>query len=264
MADERDPLVAFVRHQRSKGLSPRTIKRRSWSLGELAASVDPSPIVAASSADIEDLLLRWASPQTRKSVLSDVRVFFTWAVRRGLVESNPASMLEVPKVPKRAPTPIRPQDVLRAVRASEGDVRLMVLLGAYAGLRVSEIAALAGRDVHQYRGVLVVRAGKGGKDREVPLSSELATALAGCTSGRLFGQMTGRAVSHRIKRLFLALGIDARPHDLRASFATQLARRARGDVVAVARLMGHESVQTTERYMGYTPETAALVEHLYE
>lgn len=67
-----------------------------------------------------------------------------------------------------------------------------------------------------------------------------------------------------MKRLFARCGVDARVHDLRASFATQLARRSGGNVVAVAALMGHESVATTERYTGWVPEVADLVEGLYD
>lgn len=60
-----------------------------------------------------------------------------------------------------------------------------------------------------------------------------------------------------------ALGIHHRPHDLRHSFATEIAQRANGNLVIVAKLMGHESVLTTERYVAWTPESTHLVNQMY-
>lgn len=262
--DSEAALALFVRHQRARGLSPRTVKRRSWSLHEWFAHLDPRSFDDATSEDVEDLLMRWPTPQTRRSVHSDLHQFYRFAARRGLVDRDPTADVDAPRVPRRAATPIRPEDVLRAIRAADGPLRQMIGLGAYAGLRVSEIAALHGRDVHFDRGLVVVRQGKGGRDREVPLALELRAMLGGVTTGRLFPEASGGMVSDRIRSHFRRLGIDARPHDLRASFATQLARRANGNVVAVAKLMGHESTATTERYMGWSPETAELVVGLYE
>lgn len=256
-------LAAFLRHQRLRGLSPRTVERRAWSLGAWVSHVDGDGLDVPVEV-LEDFLARYRTPATRHAVLSDVRALYAWAGRRRMVSADPTVLMEAQRVPRRLPTPVRPEDVRAALAASSGDVRTMILLAAHAGLRVSEVAGVCGRDVQPDRGLLVVRQGKGGKDREVPMSAELARALRGVPSGPLFPGVNGDGVRRRIKAVFARCGIDARAHDLRASFATQLARKSAGNVVAVAALMGHESVATTERYMGWTPELASLVEGLYD
>lgn len=252
----------YCNYQRLRGFSPRTIDRRRWSLTHLARFVAPRPVETTTGTLLEEFLLRWPSPQSRYSIRSDVHQFFRWAIRRGLAADDPTELIEPPRLSTRAATPLRPEDVQRALLAARGELRLMIALGAYAGLRVSEIAALHGRDVDGRR--LIVRHGKGGKDRVVPLAPILRHLLEGCGSGLLFPGLDGQAVGARIRRHFRALGIDARPHDLRHSFATQAAQRAGGNLVLVAQLMGHSSVTTTQRYMRWTPEGSDIVAHLYD
>jgi integrase/recombinase XerD len=252
----------YCKYQTLRGFSPRTIERRRWSLQHLTAFVAPIPVEQATGPLLEEFLLRWASPQSRYSVRSDVHQFFRWAIRRDLAAVDPTDKIEPPRLAVRAATQLRPDDLHRALLAADGDLRLMIALGAYAGLRISEIAALRGRDIGGGR--LVVRGGKGGKDRIVPLAPVLRRLLADAPSGPLFPDIDGQGVGARIRRHFRRLGIEARPHDLRHSFVTEAAQRAGGNLVLVAQLAGHSSVVTTQRYMKWTPEGADVVAHLFE
>lgn len=254
---DRSTVGAFTAYQAGRGLSPQTIKRRRISLAQWTTyCTDPFDV---DGHTIEGWLAQLSSPATRKAYLADLRAFYRWAIRSGRTERDPTVMVDTPRVPTRLPTPLTATDVHLAIDTAAGDLRLMVMLGAFAGLRVSEIAALRGEDVTPP--VLLVRQGKGAKDRAVPLHPRLEVLAGRC--GPLFPGMSGNAVSQRIRSHFRRLGIDRRPHDLRASFATEAARVSNGNQVLVAQLLGHASPQTTQRYMGWAAPGAEVVARLF-
>ena len=124
---------------------------------------------------------RWAA-ETRHGYYESLRLFYRWLYPKG---GSPAEWL--PVVPRRpgAPRPV-PLDVLHeAVAAADQRTRLILCLGACAGLRASEIAAVHGRDVlDDGAGISLMVAGKGGRVRRVPLADWLARAVvAACSAG---------------------------------------------------------------------------------
>lgn len=125
----------------------------------------------------------------------------------------------------------------------------MLRLGAECGLRRSEIAATSSDDVLDDVGgrSLMVR-GKGDKQRIVPLPDDLADEILGhdgyCFPGRFGGHVEATYVGKRLSRL---LG-DWTPHSLRHRYATRM-YEATGDIMLVSKLLGHESVETTQRYV---------------
>lgn len=249
---------AFDRWQHLRGFSPATRKRRRWTLRNLQLESGRT-LDAVTLDDIETFLLRRPSAGSRRAVLSDLRVFYRWAIRRDLLTIDPTAKIDSVKVPKRAPSPIPLHDLERAIAHASPRMRCILMLGAYAGLRVSEISNLHSNDCWPTH--IVVRDGKGGKDRTVPLHPDLGRLLAG-RQGYIIGTSAGN-VSLLVRNYFASLGIPHRPHDLRHSFGTEAARVARGDLSLVANLMGHESVTTTQRYVGYRPEGAGVVAGLY-
>lgn len=257
-SDDQLLLHDFVAHQRVRGFSGRTIERRRWSLRKLA---EAGPYDSHTPESIEVFLSRWPSAQSRYSVRSDCHQFYRWAIRRGRLETDPTDSVDPPRLPKRAATPLAVEDLALAIDHANLEQRRAVMLGAYAGLRCSEIAALSAVDVHRGRGVIVVRGGKGGKDGVVPLAPALAEALP--LRGKCVPYPDGQAVGAAIRRLFRACGIDARPHDLRHTFGTEAAQRAAGNMELVRRLMRHESIQTTQIYTAWDPPGGDVVRALY-
>ena len=227
--------------------SPRTVDRRRKTLRYLAdahgvATIDATTI----DRDIIELwLATFDKPETRRAYLNDVRAFCRWAIERDLIDRDPTVGIPTPRVPKRLPTPLSLLEV-RAVRAAcrTHSERVTVELALSAGLRVSEIAALARSDVTDRQ--LVVRNGKGGKDRVIPLAPDLAVLLEIGWPTRTSGDSTSNLIAAVLKRA----GIRRRPHDLRATFATEVLR-ATGNVHTVAQLLGHASIATTERYLAF-------------
>ena len=79
----------------------------------------------------------------------------------------------------------------------------------------------------------------------------------------VLGGIIGQCVLQAIAAHFRSLGIKARPHGLRHTFGTEAARVANGSLVLVAQLMGHASISTTQRYVGWTPAGADFVNQLH-
>ncbi|WP_290721374.1 MULTISPECIES: tyrosine-type recombinase/integrase [Exiguobacterium] len=127
------------------------------------------------------------------------------------------------------------------------------------GLRVSEVVALKADDVNMKGGMIYVRGGKGDKYRTVPFGAKTAMLLHDWLAVReddnefMFyskrsPQMTTRAVQHIVQRLSNDTGIDFTVHQLRHTFAKNVADST-GRIEAVSSLLGHTSIQTTKRYI---------------
>jgi len=140
------------------------------------------------------------------------------------------------------------------------------MLGALAGLRIGEIAALDATSMQLDADppTLVVRDGKWGKDRIVPLHPRLIPMLRG-QSGWIFpngqgGHVLPATISYRLKRLLEEAGIPRfTMHQLRHYFGSEAARWSSGNIVLVAALMGHEDTNTTMGYVGWSPTEGADV-----
>lgn len=227
----------------------------------------PAELEGATAVDVEEWLLTKPTAKTRHAYRSDLQQFYTWACRRAGWTANPIDDTDPIKVPKALPRPIGPE-VRTALMTGQIRTRRMVALGLYAGLRCAEIAALEGTDLwlHQAPPILIVRNGKGGKDRVVPMHADLIDILEGMPrTGYLFpgqggrGHVTASAVSALLSRHLKRCGITATPHQLRHTFGTEMARAAKGNLMAVATVMGHESTQTTKGYVGWSGESAEII-----
>jgi len=244
----------WVSSMRARGLRRSTLRRRVTGLLSLQRYVATGP-EAVTPEMIEGWLNTLPMLRTRHAYHSDATLFYRWANRRGHLTVNPIEDIAPPRVPQSVPRPLSMAESAALLALPvDRHLGLMLRLGLCAGLRVSEIAALRWEDVHLGEGVLVVRDGKGGKDRPVPLHPELLRALAPpLRTGPVILSSRGDAftphtISIRLGALMAAVGIKGSAHQLRHSFGTEAARVSNGNVVAVAHLMGHSDPETT---MGY-------------
>ena len=137
---------------------------------------------------------RGAARTTLSRRTSAVKTFTAWAVRRGLLETDPAVRLQTPKAHRALPAVLRQDQAVDAMSAAnsgaeQGDPlalrdRLIVEMLYATGIRVSELCGLDIDDVDQSRRLLRVL-GKGDKERTVPFGEPASHALrAGLSDGR--------------------------------------------------------------------------------
>jgi integrase len=261
--DHMELVTGFLANQQMRGLSTATIKRRRWTLTTFVGGLGDGSL-SASTVDIERFLAAKATPATRRALLCDLRAFYRWAASRGhLNAADPTAPIETPKVPKRLPTPLTYDELRRAWESADLELRIIIALGASAGLRVSEIAALRGDDIDLANRVITIRNGKGGKDRTVPMSHHLVTIFTHVGPGPVLRASCGETISAKVRAHFRALDIPKRAHDLRATFCTEVARVSGGDMVLVAQLAGHESIATSQAYVRLIRHGHDIVDALY-
>jgi len=236
-------------------------------------SVRPSE-VQAWAADIS----RKQSAATARHSLGVLRRVFDHAIRDGAIHRNPAAGIRLPKVQGNDPRPLTHAELWQlADHLDELRDRVLVLVAGYCGLRWGELAALRWADVDLDRNTLrVARAYseeaprgemspvKDHQARTVPVpaivSEELARFQADHKSDSLVFPSANRTPlrNRNFRRDVFddavdALDLDITPHNLRDT-AASLAIQAGASVVAVARLLGHESAATTlNHYAGLFP-----------
>lgn len=245
-----------------RGLRPNTLRCRRDVLTRMSVLVS-KPLRDVTEAE----LLRWEqrtlagrAAETRRAYLSHARAFYAWAVKMRIVAEDPTTQLTQPKLTRGLPRPISEADLRLAVEKASPKMRVMLLLGAFCGLRCQEIAGVHWSDLQtdKTETVLLVREGKGGKERVVPVPGVVLEAMLAYgrrRSGPMFygrdaGQMTPNSVSQGIGHLFARIGIHATAHQLRHRYATTTYRLSK-DIRMVQELLGHSSPQTTARYAAY-------------
>ncbi|MGH7645494.1 MAG: tyrosine-type recombinase/integrase [Gemmatimonadales bacterium] len=177
---------------------------------------------------------------------------------------RPAVAARIPRrrVPERLPVILSATEVERLLAAVHAPKHRAILMTAYGtGLRLSEILALQTTDIDGDRLRIRVRAGKGGRDRDVPLSARLLTVLrtywqetrppgSYLFQGTKPGQPISRkAVWHMLRKVAARCRLTKRisPHTLRHCFATHLLE-AGTDLRIIQHLLGHRSLRSTARY----------------
>lgn len=249
-------------------------------LGSQGASTLETLTVADIRFYRQHLLDHSASPQTINRKLAAIAAFGSWAAQTGILTANPAlnikSMGTVPQAPKWLDKKQR-QALMQAARDDLQKARLryprlwvlrlrdavVVTLLLNTGLRVSELAGLKIGDLllTERKATLTVRAGKGTKQRVIPLNKDARQMLEQWLTVRpqiqndaLFVGQRGeklqiRSVQCAVSRLAeLARLSDVTPHTCRHSFAKSLIDSG-ATLEKVATLLGHESLDTTRLYV---------------
>ena len=204
----------------------------------------PVELADTDAADAWWRLLR-RRPQTRASYLDGLRRYYSWRHTR-THEPDPTRYLQRPTVARGLPRPIPLGTVELAIGLAGQPVATWLGLGVYAGLRRSEIAALRPGHVWHDAGQVALRiAGKGGRQRLVPVPDTLGRLLAGYG----WPTVSASSVYVGVRAALAAAGEpDGAPHRLRHTYACELYAGSGGDLLAVAGLLGHASVATTQVY----------------
>ncbi len=174
--------------------------------------------------------------------------------------------LPYPKERKRLPTILSPDEVRRLIDSARTLSQRAMLMALYsAGLRRSELCRLKVADIDSQRMMLRVERGKGGVDREVPLSQKLLETLRehyrwmrpktymfpGMVGNRRVDKpISKRVVWTAVRESTIRAGIRKRvtPHTLRHCFATHLLESG-ADLRTIQLLMGHVDIEATSVYL---------------
>lgn len=288
--------LAYLRIE--KGASDHTISNYRRDISKYQAFLSERGITDLSTvkeSDIEDFLIHLRSGERPAAVSSVARIssalrsLHRYAVREGIISTDVAAQMTVPKVGQRLPKALSIDQIsllLGAAHACDDaislrDAALLELLYA-TGARVSEAINLALDDIDLNHELPVVRLfGKGRKERLVPIGSYAKEALEaylvrsrptlvlrGRGAVHLFLNKRGAQLSRQsaweiIHGYAQIVGIEQHvsPHTLRHSFATHLLEGG-ASVRDVQELLGHSSVQTTQIYTQMTANTLREVHRM--
>lgn len=217
-------------------------------------------------SDIEGFLLelkrKGLAPASRNRRLYSLRSFFKYCQRKGLCQDNPATLVEVTRLPYKEREYLTEEEVWQILNAMESDLmRNVVALLFYSGLRIKEALNLRKTDLRLSEELIRVRAGKGKKDRSVPICLKLLGILKEYTKNSMnqeseyffatkkTGRLSPQYVNLRIKQVTQSLGWERHvtAHSFRHSFASALVKK-NVSIFYIQQLLGHADMRVTSRY----------------
>ena len=276
-----------------KGLSSNTVAAYSKDIILYLESLTANGISDIADADMAlvikhliDLRDAGLGPRSRARHLVTIRGFYRFLVREKILETNPAQMVDLPKVGRKLPNVFEVDEVVRLLEAPDAskplgirDSAMLELLYA-AGLRVSELIKVGIANIN-LEACFVLVLGKGSKERVVPigqvamekidayLASGRPVLLKGRPSPYLFvtrsaTPMTRQGFWKLLKQYAQKAGLSHKitPHALRHSFATHLLKRG-ADLRSVQVMLGHVDISTTQIYTHVAQERLKAVHTQY-
>lgn len=248
----------------------------TWFADTAHLAPDPVQVTSFDLRQYREALKQTYKPATINRKLANLSVFFRWCVDNGYTNADPVANIKRVSEQK-APKWLTRPEVYKVLRKSRQavqvasikklDYSLAIAVRTYAivvlllstGLRVSELCDLKLGDIRlsERAGMVVVRWGKGGKRRQVPLNGDGRRALREWLAIRssdtpyLFmsegGRMSRQLVQWHLSQLGREIGVHLSPHLLRHTFGKSLVDAGEG-LERVAQLMGHSDVNTTAIY----------------
>ena len=277
-----DQFLNYLRYERNR--SPLTVQWYEENLRDFETYIQRLDDCLTLQTVDADVIRGWMEyrmdagkmPATVNRGLSAIRTFYRFALSRNLVAKDPARGISGPKKSKPLPQFVREAEMdqlfdetLQGEQYNNVRARTILLLFYETGIRLAELVGLNNEDV-DFAAMQLKVTGKRDKQRIVPFGDELAQALGdymslrdhevGSRSSALFltdkGERMSRCqVQYLVKKhLSEVTTLKKRsPHVLRHSFATAMLNNGAG-LESVKKLLGHESLNTTEIYTHTTFE----------
>jgi integrase/recombinase XerC len=258
--------------QERRGNLPSSIDKRETCLKAFARWLEPRGMFDAMRPDVERFLDqrrtrdgKKINPRTRYGWIAHLHAFYAWAIDDELTDNDdPTARITRPKQRRTLPRPIGDDDLVLAIRAARPEMRAMISLAAFTGLRCAEIAELQRDDIIEAKGLIRIRHGKGDKERIIPLHPDVMEALRMLPmpkTGYLFnrprgGRYSANWMSATINRYLHAVGINASAHMCRHWFGSEIYANTL-DIRTTQELMGHSDPSTTAGYIAYSHVAAA-------
>jgi site-specific recombinase XerD len=258
----------------------------TWLKWKEAFKPKPSPSGQTSLLDEEAVALqvfmseydRTHAARSHNLMAMMLRGWWDWLILTRRATRNPARDLKLRRTGRPKRQMPSPDDVRRLVEAAEQEetehmralARAIVLICAYAGLRRAELRALEIQDVDCELGIILVRHGKGDKERRIPIHTEAKEAVKDLLSVRPKWTHTYLTAQHHrgglsedglrliLRRLGSRAGLSEEavtPHAIRHGYASRL-DNAGVPLATISALLGHSNIATTAMYLHSLPGAA--------
>lgn len=263
-----DAIIRYRRHLKRRNYSAHTIKNYMSTLRHFVLWVD-APIEQVTHRKVLDyidfLLDKGLAPKTINCHLDSIRGFYEYLINEeALRVVNPVKQGYVLRLGRPLPRYLKDEELSLLFKTiTKLRDRAIFMLMLRCGLRVEEVAHLTLGALDLKRKKMLVKNGKGRKDRVVYMSNDsLETLMQYLTlrpSSRAKGiflvekgtskgkALSVRGIQKRMEYYARKAGLKATCHQLRHTMATQLLN-ADADLVTIQELLGHTRIKTTERY----------------
>lgn len=265
--------LAMERH-----FSPRTVSAYQHDLNKFVnffESIGKADILNVTKNDVRQFFVahsqtNCAVTQARK--LSSIKSLFKYLGREGIVSANPVSDIEAPKLSQKEPSYLTETEYRNLITVVKREAApfymyrdsaiIILLLGT--GIRLSELVGLTRDRINLERSGRSIKVkGKGDKERIIPLTDEVVSALEQYLKGRpdvtsnhlfisrLGGELHARSVYGLVKKYLKASGIrkeKAAVHSLRHTFGASMLKSG-ANLFVIQKLLGHQRLETTGRYL---------------
>lgn len=260
-----DALALYTAWGHAAGLSGRTLEGRESVLRQLWkwVQVEPARVTLAQLLTMQNRPIAVSSKQRNRSIYQG---FFRWLFEEGYALDDPSKRLPKVRVPRVTPRPLSVSQLEQILeRCRNRSTRTMILLGAYQGMRVAEIARVRG-EMFDLEANQVVYVAKGNVRRVQEIHPIVRGEIAhhprhgywfpaGVHARTDSGHIRSKSVSDVIGRAIRRAGIDSpnlTAHSLRHFFGTELLAGGT-DIRVVQELMGHAQLNSTAIYT-HVPE----------
>jgi integrase/recombinase XerC len=279
----------FIRYIKfEKRYSPHTVSAYQSDLDQFIGFLNnpdkilppPSPVITHPSEISHFHIRNWMVELMDQQVIArsinrkiaTLRKYFKFLLQEGVIQVNPASKINTPKIPKNLPVIV--EDVRLIQMLDENEVfgkdfkgvrdKLIIELLFGTGMRLSELLGIKETDINVYEGTVKVL-GKRNKERIIPINKELKLLLTeylelkknqNFNNNSLTLIVTDKGANAYAKLIYLTVQkylsyISTQekksPHVLRHTFATSLLNRG-ADLNAIKELLGHANLSATQIY----------------
>ena len=249
-------------------------KRDLGKVQQFMGSRGITQVQEVSSEDLSDYVKyledhKFAAATVSRNIAS-IKAFYHFMMQESMVQEDLSEQLKAPKIEKKAPEIMSPEEVVRLLEQPSGEThkeirdKAMLELLYATGIRVTELITLTLSDVNMQMGVILCR--DRNKERIIPFGTAARDALSRYLDGTrdamlenkasevLFVNCSGQPMSRQgfwklIKYYAKKAGIkaDITPHTLRHSFAAHLVENG-ADLRSVQEMLGHSDISTTQIY----------------
>lgn len=237
-----------------KGCSESTIKQYSSVTRKFLSSFNEYCPKRINESQIKAYLNGMNSCSSQAQLHGALNHLYKYVVK----QPRKLSYIPSPKKEEKLPNVISKEDALKMIIETENLKHKAIIMLLYSsGLRRSELVNLKLSDIDSKRMLIKVVSGKGKKDRFTKLEAPALELLRKyyleyrpkiyLFNGQFGGKYSGGSVCKVVAQAAERVGINARPHTLRHSFATHLLESG-VDLRFIQKLLGHKSSKTTEIY----------------